>query len=443
MSPDETADATESRRLLVQAFQALTTRYAVFVLGFIGSVIIARVLEADGRGAYAYVITVSTAVMSLGHLSIETAYVTLWHEDEDLARLSGSGLTLAAVVGGASSLLAGIVLLQLLDVELPVGATSDMLVAALTVVPLWIASLYANAILANDGQVGTINRASWVTATIQTVLLALLAFLGELDIRAIVWIWAASTVFPLAFQLPALQRSPGLRGPTRSSLRRLVKLGIRYHPGSLALSLILRVDILIAGALVSVGTLGIYSLAVTLTELALLAAAATSQVAIQVQVRGPLRSTADFTAAVARANALLATALVAVLVVSGPLAIELVFGPSFAGTTPSVLSLAPGIIALSWQRPLGVYVTRLDRPLKISIAMSMGLVVNIVLNLVLIPAWGVVGAGVASSVVYVSLAVWTAQWFLNESHLTAADLLPRWRDARHLIAHVRRLRSAR
>lgn len=443
MSRDEPPADTRSRTLLIQAAQALTTRYAVFVLGFVGSIIIARVLEADGRGAYAYVITVSTAVMSLGHLSIETAYVTLWREDEDLARLSASGLTLSAFVGGAASFLAGIVLLQLLDVDLPVGATGDMLVTALAVVPLWIASLYANAILANEGQIATINRASWVTATAQTVLLGLLAILGELDIRAIVWIWAASTAFPLTFQLPAVRRSPGLRWPTRSSMGRLVMLGVRYHPGSLALSLILRVDILIAGALVSVGALGIYSLAVTLTELALLAAAATSQVAIQVQVRGSPRSTARFTAAVARANALLASALVAVLVLSGPVVIELVFGPSFAGTTPSVLSLAPGIIALSWQRPLGVYVTRLDRPLKISIAMLLGLIVNVALNLVLIPAWGVVGAGTASSIVYISLAVWTAQWFLKESHLPAGDLLPTWRDVRNLIAHVQELRSAR
>lgn len=434
-------DVPRPQALLVQAAQALTTRYAVFILSFLGSIIIARALEASGRGAYAYVITVATAVMSVGHLSVETALVTVWQKETDRSRLSSASLALAASVGGVLSLASAFVLLHPIDIELPAGATRQMLAISLAVVPLWIASLYANAILANEGAIGVINRAALVTAAIQTGLLGLLGVLELLDVRSVVAIWAGATAFPLAFQLPGLVRTTGLRKPNWRSMRRLVGIGIRYHPGSLALSLILRVDILIAGAIVSVSEVGIYSLAVTLTELALLAAAATSQVAMQVQVQGPLRSTAEFTATVARGNALLAATLIAVLVLTGPFAIELVFGRSFAGTTPSVLALAPGIVALSWQRPLGVYITRLDRPLKLSVAMIATLAVNVALNLLLIPAWGVVGAGVASSFVYLALAAWTARWFLSDSELEPRHLIPSPRDVRMLVSYLKRSKT--
>jgi Na+-driven multidrug efflux pump len=60
----------------------------------------------------------------------------------------------------------------------------------------------------------------------------------------------------------------------------------------------------------------------------------------------------------------------------------------------------PGILSLSLSKVLAAYLSGLGRPLPTTVAGLVGLAVNLGANLLLIPAWGIVGASAASLISY-------------------------------------------
>ena len=70
------------------------------------------------------------------------------------------------------------------------------------------------------------------------------------------------------------------------------------------------------------------------------------------------------------------------------------FGPSFA----PLLVLLPGVVALSGSNVVGSYLRGIGRPGITSSISLIALAVNLVLNLVLIPRYGIIGASAASVV---------------------------------------------
>ena len=74
----------------------------------------------------------------------------------------------------------------------------------------------------------------------------------------------------------------------------------------------------------------------------------------------------------------------------------------FAPATPALLWLLPGIAALSVHTIVMNYCAAVGNPRVILIAPIAGLIVNVVLNLALIPSLGIVGASLASTIAYFS-----------------------------------------
>jgi O-antigen/teichoic acid export membrane protein len=101
-----------------------------------------------------------------------------------------------------------------------------------------------------------------------------------------------------------------------------------------------------------------------------------------------------------------------------------VYGKAFAGSVPSLIALAPGLLALGATRPIGAYLLRLDRPMLASSMSVAALLVNVALNFALVPFFGIVGSAVASSIAYVTLAALQAAWFVRASGVSPRDLLP-------------------
>jgi len=137
-----------------------------------------------------------------------------------------------------------------------------------------------------------------------------------------------------------------------------------------------------------------------------------------------------------------------VTAVLAPLLISFVYGDSFAPAALAFYILLPGALADGVMRPAWSYFAARERIFwRESIAM-MGL--NIALNLLLIPRLGFAGAAVASSVSYVTLAVWVVEQYRRSTGAGLREILvPTASDARialrtlreMLIRLVRRSRS--
>lgn len=391
------------------------------VMGAVGGVVIARALRPEGRGAYYVITTIAAITISAGHLSIEQAHVWLWSRAVDRGALAANSVLLGLGVGVVAAVAAAVIVCVLGPGVIPV-AGYGMLALALAAIPGAMAVLYLNNILVLRSQVQTVNAGALLGGTLQCSLLLLLAATAHLSPGLVIVLWAVSVVTPLAVLLPAVR--PRLRHWDAPLARQAAGRGLRYHLGLASLFLLFRADILILDGMASTAAVGLYSLAVSLAELARLVTDAIAQIALPGQLETDYDDAAAATVKVTRLTALVALVSVGLMCAAAPLLVPMLYGASFRGSVPPLLALGPGLLALGATRPLGAFLLRLDRPMLASAMAVAALGVNIALNLVLVPGCGILGSAAASSIAYCALAALQGAWFLRATGASVRDLLP-------------------
>jgi O-antigen/teichoic acid export membrane protein len=84
------------------------------------------------------------------------------------------------------------------------------------------------------------------------------------------------------------------------------------------------------------------------------------------------------------------------------------------------------------------YLLRLGRPTATTAIAVGALVVNVLLNIALIPAWGAVGAGIASSASYILMVSIQLTWFVRSGRVSIRVLVPGVTDIRSMLILIRR-----
>jgi O-antigen/teichoic acid export membrane protein len=296
------------------------------------------------------------------------------------------------------------------------------LAMALAAIPAAMAVLYLNNILVLRSEIQVVNRGSLLGGGLQCGALLTLGAVTRLSPTLVIALWAVSVTVPLAVLLPAVRPRP--RQWDRSLARQALDRGLRYHLGLASLFLLFRVDILLLDGLTTTAAVGLYSLAVSLAELTRLVTDAIAQIALPRQLAADREGAAAATLGVTRLTVVVALGSVILMCVAAPPLIPIVYGPAFRGSVPALLALSPGLLALGATRTIGAFLLRLDRPMLASAMSVAALFVNVALNLVLVPAYGIVGSAIASSVAYAALAGWQTTWFLRATGASPRDLLP-------------------
>jgi O-antigen/teichoic acid export membrane protein len=422
-----------------QFTHTVATRVVLLVLGGITSVVIARSLQPEGRGTYYVIVTVAATALSLGHLSVEQSQVWLWTGPDNRHAVAANSVVLGLSVGAASALAAAVVLLAIGPGRLP-AAGHPLLAIALAAIPFSMVVLYLNSVQMLRARLDVVNRGLLLAATVQCGLLLSVGAAGRLSVAWVVGIWALSAGLPLLVLMPG----SGVRIANRDwSLARLaLGRGLRYHVGSASLFLLFRVDVFILNGLASAAAVGIYSLAVAVAELTRLVTDSIAQVVLPQQAESVRDRAVAITIRATRVTTLVALGLVGLMSSTAPLLVPAVYGSAFSASVSPLLGLAPGLFALGATRAIGAYLLRLDRPLLGSAIVVASLLLNVVLNLVLIPSYGVTGAAVASSVAYCMLALAQVVWFLRATATPPGELLPTREEARRLWTVLRRTPAA-
>ena len=396
--------ATPVDASLARGRQLLVLRIAQYGLGFIGGVIIARALGPDGRAAYALPLNLAGLVLVSIHLSVELAVARLVSRGEatfhELARV---GVTAGIVLGAIGTGLALAIGLPLRDEILGGASATAVALAAATIAPS-IAGLVTAALLFRRG---VLLRYGFVQAGQGLLQLGLLAALvlhagltPETTLAINLGVTSASTV-ALMVLLRIDLGAGSLRPSTdRQLLGRVFRAGIVLHASSLALFLNLRLDLLLVGAILDERRAGIYSLAVTLAELGIVATTTLSLAALKDQTEFAEDDAAEFTAAFAR-RTLRWAVLYAIVAsaVSYPF-VRLAYGAEWTDAVVPFVLLTVGVVALSIEAPARGLLLRIGRPWTVSAAAACGLVANIAINLALLRPLGLAGAAIASIASY-------------------------------------------
>ncbi|MCW2992479.1 MAG: polysaccharide biosynthesis protein [Solirubrobacterales bacterium] len=391
----------------------LVLRLLQYVFLFAGSLLVARALGPAGRAQYVLPLTLATLVALVAGVSLEqSAGRLLGRREARLDQLMSSGMGLIAVLGSLGTLVTVGLGLLLRDDLLGGAPTTAVLLAAAIVIPTQITSLAAGMLL-RVGALRTYGLLSAAASALQLLVVIVLYAADALTVERALLVNVVGVALGAAAMAAAMTRHVAVRALLprldRAIGGALLRVGAALHPGTLSGSLNVRMDLLVVGALSSAHATGVYSLATTIADAAMLAALTVGQTALHVQVREEPAAAARYTAGFARQCFLLAaaTTLIASAVMYPFFA--LLYGREWTGAVVPCIVLLVAISIATPEAPIRFLLIQLGRPGHVSLAAMGCMAANLALDVVLVPPFGIVGASIAtliSSVGYTAVILW-------------------------------------
>lgn len=222
-------------------------------------------------------------------------------------------------------------------------------------------------------------------------------------------------------------------------LRELVVFGVRAWAGTLTRVLNFRVDQVLMGFISSEAQLGIYSVAVNLSEVLLYLPAAVGNAMLPAVTRAPKSERSASSLKVFRVVTLVTAITIAVAALIGAPLLPVIFGHKFHGSVAPFLWLLPGALGYAASVVFSSALLADEEPTLSSLGSSVSLLVGFGLDLALIPPYGPVGAAIAASAAFVVGGAAATLGYQRKAHFHSRELLPSRAELAELMALRRRL----
>jgi O-antigen/teichoic acid export membrane protein len=371
-------------------------------LAFGVQVLLARALGPHGRGVYAlFLLTAAMAqsVLGLG-MSVSAVYY-LGKRRATVSRVVGNGQIVVLVSGVVCSLLVLLAWPVLGDTFVEHGVPYWTFAF---VVPLFVNYGLLTAVLQGSSRFLAMNTIILAQPIVQFGLLAAAVALGDIDTTSAVLFWAGGTFAATLLALgllgrPVLRWSELLR-VDREGLREQVRFGLRGQVGNVTQLLNYRLDQFIVLLFVNTAGVGIYAVAVGLTQGVWFFANAVATVLLPRLTATDEADAARTTPLICRTTLLVSALAALALAGLSPWFLARLFGHDYGPSLTPLLWLLPGTVALAGSKILTSYVFSQGYPGTNSLITIASLAVTLVADFALIPPFGVAGAAVASTLAY-------------------------------------------
>ena len=376
-----------------------STKIIFLALGFLGNILIARSLLPQGQGIFIAIMVLPNIAIQFANFGVrQSSTYYIGKEKAPKADILSSVMLVWII----SSLFSIVLVVAGYQVQGLYKHGWLVLSMALLTMPVNIFISYAKGIAMGMRWIKRINLCEIIEATLKFlfvlllvvyldlgVLGAVVSFLGALVFEALyVFCWIPK-VAPLSFKL--------IKGlPVE-----LIKKGIGYAAALTIFNLNYRIDIIILEHFVSAADIGHYSIGVTLAELiwqvpAVLGFVIFSHSASAENAHDFSKKTWNM---LKRIMPLVIMGSLALAVIA-PIFVTRVYGEVYKSSIPVIWILLPGIVVSVAFKILNSDLAGQGMPLVALKVFSVALVLNIGLNFLLIPKYGIMGAGCASTVSY-------------------------------------------
>jgi O-antigen/teichoic acid export membrane protein len=403
------------------------------VISAVGLILLARVTTARDFGL---VVLLNSAVAMAAVLltaGIQSSLVVIAAQSSERRQLHGQVLIITLIVALLSLAL---VPFASAVAELPLGSGLTAPIVVLTIAriaPTVYCSLQT-ALLMGSGRVTQMSAVNIVGSAVSLAgAVGAFTFADEPLLGAVIGLavgsagWSAFTaVASLATVGVGWRAAPG-------AWSRLGRIGLPVHVGSIAYWLMLRADLFLLGALAPGAMVGRYAFALSVAERVSVISAPV-YAAAAADLSGSVRSTAVLTAVrLVRVHAAIAVVVFVVSLFFGNEILSLLGGSQYGGAGLEFALLALGNAILSiWSLLSLSLISQHGAAWTTAVLQVLGAGLGLVMYVSLIPAYGGVGAAIASAVTYLVLTGAAAVVFARRAGLRLTDLVARPSHARDL-----------
>jgi len=397
------------------------TRVFQVGLGLVTGVIVTRTLGPEGRGLYATAVTIGAIGVQFGNLGLHSSNTYYVAQNRDrLHALLGNSLVVSLGLGGLGITLAWI-FFTLWPQFAPLHGT--LLLFALLWIPFGLAYLLLQNLLLGTQQIGLYNRVELITRLLSFALIVgiILAraitpinmFLASLATMLVGLLWVGSKLL-----VGGSRSTPSDRSRMTFS-RELFQSGLRYgfkaYLAAFFAYMVLRVDLLMVKQMLGVEQVGYYSVATNTADLVLMLPTVIGTLLFpKLSAMSDARQKWRFTRQAALGVGLLATLLAIVAGLLAQPALTILYGKQFLPTLPAFLWLMPAIVAISVNSIFMNYFGSLGMPLITVYSPGIAALINILLNLWLLPRFGIVGASLSSVVAYSLMLIFSIVYIYQQ-----------------------------
>lgn len=396
-------------------------RIILLILSLFIGIIIARTLGPSGKGLLAVIAMVGTVVLSLGNLGIG-AFNTY--------AISNKSVEKKDIIGNSfwAGLIIGIiffVIISLFAFCFPAifrNIPRSYLLLYLLSLPFFFWSNFFYSILTGEQKFRKLNISIITAQVVNLIGVILLLLIFKLDVFYIliwyVFINIISALIPMGFVFLV----DGLRlNWNLKVFKKSLNYGFKICLVGIFSLLILRVDLYMVNFFKGMAEAGFYSLASSFGDIFFILPFSIVTV-IFPKINAEGKSKKESIAKYSRISLFLVFLMaIGALLFIKPV-IGLLFGQVFLVSVRPIILLLPGLIALSIATFLGQYFMSTGYPLKLTISWFFVAVLNIILNFIYIPQYGMAAAALSSTVSYILALCFHYYFFSKETGLGFYDV---------------------
>jgi len=387
-------------------------RIITLFLSLLIGIIIARTLGPSGKGLLAVIAMIGTVTLQLGNLGIGAFNVYA---------VSNKSVGKKDIIGNSfwSGLIIGIIcflIILILAFCFPIifrNIPRSYLLIYLLSLPFVFLSKFFSDILTGEQKFRKLNIFIIAAQAINLIGVILLLLVFKLDVFYVLIWYALVNIINALLPMGFVFLTDGLHfNWNLQVLKKSLNYGLKICLTGIFALLILRVDLYMVNFFKGMAEAGFYSLACSFGDIFLILPFSIVTV-IFPKINAEGKTKKESIAKYSRISLFLVFLIaVGTLLFIRPI-IGLLYGQVFLASVKPILLLLPGLIAWSGITVLGRYFMSIGYPLKITISWFLVAVLNIVLNFIYIPQYGMIAAALSSTVSYL-LALGFHYYFFNK-----------------------------
>lgn len=386
------------------------TRFITVSFSMVTSIALARLLAPAGRGEFALFSQLLVLASGLAALGLGAAYAYYLSNGEERQEEITLHAIFASLLLGSLASATIFVLYRFLPTLF--GEISPALIwFAGLLIPFALLEANLRQLLLGRKRILSYNVLRTLRPLLFMVLLLGLAIAGESSVWTAVWGFSGALVLTVVAGLFLILRSACIDwGHLVRLTRKLFSYGLRAYVGNIFLALSYRLDVFLINFFLGSMSLGYYAVAVNMAEVLLIVPYAVGSVLFP-YLSSQAETAADTAARTSRILLLLALAAGLFLGTFGHILLPLMFSEEYTNSISSFRLLLPGVITMSVNYALMQAFSASNRPGLSSFVLVVGVILNVIANIVLIPSFGIQGAAVASTLSYSLTAVMSIYFF--------------------------------
>ncbi len=399
----------------------------IFLLGLVASIILARALGPDSRGKYALVLLIPTVMLKAGTLGIEISNVYFSANRKYMLEDIISNSILLSFFLGLILIVTFIILSNshyfMIFLENN-NIILNQIWFVIALLPVLFLIIFLNKILLGRERIIEFNLVDIMRAGLQVILIVIILLLIKSGLSGALIVYASTNILTAIFIIFILKKYSRLKIDLNIKLLKdSFNYGIKGYFGNLAQFFNYRLDMLLVALFLNTTEVGYYAISVGLAEKLWMVPGVISMLLFPRVSYIKNDKASNLTAKVIRNTLPLIILITVLIALVSRVLIQNLFGYEYLSSIAPFMILLPGIFALSIAKILTSDLAGRGRPEFGTFSSIISLLINIPLNLLLIPKWGIKGAAFSSTIAYIVSTLIVLISFLRISNNSLLNIL--------------------